>query len=274
MENDKISIIIPNYNKVDFLEQCVMSAIEQTYENKEVIVVDDYSTDSSTNIIRSLAEHYDVVKPILLQKNGGVSNARNIGISQALGKYVTFLDADDYYYNPAKIENEISLLKQYAERGADIVAYSKVVRVNYTNTQKKLPVTNRRKYVNGDAKVDFVSNNKASNIPRDYCIKKEIIEKCGLYCYEVDFYEDLDLLLRLSFIVPFYCTFEYGTAYRNTPDGLSKRTHQESKATVSAICQMYYKQLTASEKVQVKLKSVLVLAGKIRGKLKSVVSKQ
>ena len=87
-----VSVIIPNYNNEKYIEKCIESVVKQSYENIDVIVVDDYSTDNSREIITALANKYDNIIPIFLDKNQGVSHARNVGIEMAKTKYITCLD--------------------------------------------------------------------------------------------------------------------------------------------------------------------------------------
>lgn len=91
----KISIIIPVFNLENYLSKCINSVLAQSYKNFEVIIVDDGSTDNSAKIIDSYAEKDNRIIPVHI-KNGGVSNARNIALDKAIGKYVYFLDGDDY----------------------------------------------------------------------------------------------------------------------------------------------------------------------------------
>lgn len=89
-----ISIIIPVYNVERYLEKCLISVKNQTYKNLEVIIIDDGSTDSSGVICENIAKN-DNRFNVYHVNNGGVSSARNIGIRQAHGKYIAFVDADD-----------------------------------------------------------------------------------------------------------------------------------------------------------------------------------
>ena len=98
MKNKKISIIIPVYNSEKDLYRCIDSAINQTYLQKEIILVNDGSTDSSGKICDSFSEKYSFVNTIY-QKNSGAAAARQKGISLATGDYITFLDADDFFEN-------------------------------------------------------------------------------------------------------------------------------------------------------------------------------
>lgn len=91
----KISVIIPVYNVEDYIGQCLDSVINQTFENIEIICVNDGSTDNSLEILNRYAE-YDKRIIIINQENKGLSNARNVGIKLAIGKYIYFLDSDDF----------------------------------------------------------------------------------------------------------------------------------------------------------------------------------
>ena len=98
---EKISVIIPTYNRGNLIGDSIKSVLNQTYENLEVIVVDDGSTDNTKEEIDKIED--ERVKYIKLMKNSGGSNARNIGIQNANGKYISFQDSDDIYY-PKKLE--------------------------------------------------------------------------------------------------------------------------------------------------------------------------
>lgn len=92
---DLISIIIPMYNASKYIEGCLQSIIEQTYKTIEIIVVDDGSTDNSINIIKEVFKFDKRIK-IIQKKNSGVSDSRNLGIDNAQGKWLCFVDSDDY----------------------------------------------------------------------------------------------------------------------------------------------------------------------------------
>lgn len=95
MENNIISVIIPVYNVKQYIERCIDSILNQTYKNIEIIIVDDGSTDGCDEICNMYAEKDKRIKVVHI-KNSGVSNARNVGLRLAKGKYITFVDADDY----------------------------------------------------------------------------------------------------------------------------------------------------------------------------------
>ena len=90
-----ISIVVPVYNVKDYIKCCVESLIHQTYRNIEIILVDDGSTDESGKICDQLAERDSRIK-VVHKKNEGLGYARNTGLENITGQYVTFIDSDDY----------------------------------------------------------------------------------------------------------------------------------------------------------------------------------
>ena len=93
-----VSVIIPVYNVEIYLRECVDSVINQTYKNLEIILVNDGSTDSSGRICDEYAGLDNRVK-VIHRQNGGPSKTRNAGLKKATGKYIYFLDSDDYIEN-------------------------------------------------------------------------------------------------------------------------------------------------------------------------------
>ena len=95
----KVSIIIPVYNVSKYIERCLKSALDQTWKDLEIILVDDCTPDDSMDIARSVLEtssRSNMVTILKHEKNRGLSAARNTGIRQAKGDYLYFLDSDDY----------------------------------------------------------------------------------------------------------------------------------------------------------------------------------
>lgn len=95
MENPLISVIVPVYNVEKYLERCVNSIINQTYQNLEIILVDDGSPDNCGAICDEYAKKDSRIK-VIHKENGGLSSARNAGLDIATGEYITFVDSDDY----------------------------------------------------------------------------------------------------------------------------------------------------------------------------------
>lgn len=117
--NDLISVIIPVYNVEKYLKKCVDSVLKQDYINIEIILVDDGSTDSSGNICDEYSNKYPNKVKVIHKKNGGLSDARNYGIKKSSGKYLIFVDSDDWIE-----ENTISYsYKEIIENNAQIAVY-------------------------------------------------------------------------------------------------------------------------------------------------------
>ena len=92
---EKISVIIPVYNVENYLKQCLESVINQTYKNLEIILIDDGSTDKSGNICEEYKQKDERIK-LIHKTNGGLSDARNVGLLNATGEYISFVDSDDF----------------------------------------------------------------------------------------------------------------------------------------------------------------------------------
>ena len=126
MNNVKISVIIPVYNAEEYLTQCLESVSSQTIDSLEIICINDGSTDDSLQILKRYEEK-DSRFTVVDIRNSGVSNARNIGLDQAKGEYVTFLDSDDWLdanyceklYNIAQKENADIVMCTYCKEYQD-----------------------------------------------------------------------------------------------------------------------------------------------------------
>ena len=118
-----ISVVVPVYNVEKYIDRCLNSIINQTYRKLEIIIVNDGSTDNSRKIIDKFSK-MDSRIIVIDKNNGGLSEARNVGINAATGDYITFIDSDDFVsydyieylysliekYNPSAILHESSLV--------------------------------------------------------------------------------------------------------------------------------------------------------------------
>ena len=95
MEKELISIIVPIYNVEKYLRQCLESISEQTYKNFECLLINDGSPDNSAEICREYVEK-DARFRYFEKENGGLASARNLGIKYSKGKYISFIDSDDW----------------------------------------------------------------------------------------------------------------------------------------------------------------------------------
>lgn len=108
----KVSVITPLYNAERWLEKTVVSLQQQSYEDWEMLIVDDRSTDKSYELALNLAAKDDRIKVFQLATNGGAAAARNKAIEAATGRYIAFLDSDDLWH-PQKLDQQISFMQQH-----------------------------------------------------------------------------------------------------------------------------------------------------------------
>lgn len=177
----KVSVIVPVYNVEKYLDKCLNSLVNQTLKDIEIIVINDGSTDNSEKIIKKYQKKHKNIKYIK-KNNGGVSEARNVGLEQATGEYIGFLDSDDWLeenmyeklYNKAKKED------------FDIVA---------CDTQAIFPT--KKTYISSNIKNDYVKNTElmidAYAVIWNKIYKKEIIKDIK-FKKDMNFCEDVEFL--------------------------------------------------------------------------------
>lgn len=137
-ENPLISVIVPIFNMGKYLEQCLRSIATQTYANLEILCIDDGSTDNSLDICNEFSSIDPRFQTIHI-KNSGVSYARNIGIENANGKYISFIDADDYI-EPDFYEYLFSIIEKYS---VDI-SYCGYRKIDVANNELVTPKKNNK----------------------------------------------------------------------------------------------------------------------------------
>ena len=108
--NDKVSVITASYNAGRFIEETIKSVLDQTYENLELIIVDDCSTDNTDEIVSKYIKVDSRVKFYKLEKNSGAAVVRNTALEKAEGRFIAFLDSDDVW-DRKKLEKQISFMK-------------------------------------------------------------------------------------------------------------------------------------------------------------------
>lgn len=142
-----VSIITPSYNCKKYFKETFESVINQAYKDYEWIIVDDCSTDGSFNYISDLIKNHNNVKLFQTPKNGGSAVARNIGLKNASGKYVTFLDSDDLL-DPNYLEEQIKFIK---ENGPIITAgYRRMAENTTTNFIPRKSITYKQLLTGND----------------------------------------------------------------------------------------------------------------------------
>lgn len=182
-----VSVVIPTYNRKEKVIEAIKSAIEQKFNHMEIIVVDDGSTDGTSEFLKSL----NLPIKLITKPNGGVSSARNEGIKNAKGKYVAFLDSDDLWL-PGKIQSQVNFLESHPDIP---LAYTD----QYLNINgKNLDVTRFQRNPPKDtmllsAFVDLVPIHTSTVM-----IRSSIFNEIGLFSEELSIHEDSELWNRIS----------------------------------------------------------------------------
>lgn len=185
--NPVVSIIIPAYNAERYLGRALASALGQTYQQIEVVVVDDGSTDGTAEVARSTGDRRVVY---MRQENAGQGRARNLGIERSRGAYVTFLDADDWYL-PTKVECEVAFLRRhpgyqvvycnalhYHAQRHDVV-YRKIGRFQ---SGQLLPELLKTSYIN----------------PNTVMVARQVFSRTGLFNETRYYPEDWEMWLKIA----------------------------------------------------------------------------
>lgn len=118
----KISVIVPVYNAEKYIARCIDSILVQADETTEIILIDDGSTDSSERIIKTYLDKNNQIIKYIKKENTGVADTRNIGIEQATGDYIIFVDSDDYID-----KNLFKNLEKYMKQNIEIIKYKAVI---------------------------------------------------------------------------------------------------------------------------------------------------
>lgn len=189
MGHDLISVVVPVYNVQNYLVNCIKSILNQTYKNIEIILVDDGSTDDSGSICDSYAKIDNRVK-VIHKTNGGLSDARNVGIKNANGMYITFVDSDDYI-DKNYIESLYILITKY---DSDI-ACSNMKKTDSLNDK----IINKNEKINIynsiDAIKEILYQRNIDNSAPSKLFKKELFKNI---LFPVGFaFEDLDTMYKL-----------------------------------------------------------------------------
>ena len=176
MKNELISIIVPIYNVEQYLEECINSIINQTYKNLEIILVDDGSTDNSSKKCDEWKKKDKRIK-VIHKQNGGLSDARNVGIINSSGSYLTFIDSDDTV-NIHMIEVQYKNLIEY---NADISICDYVIYTDGKRTINYREEVSNNKIVTSEG-IDIFNNLFNEKMPittlsHNKLFKKEIFEK-------------------------------------------------------------------------------------------------
>lgn len=247
--NDKdslISIVIPIYNAEKYLEECLNSIKNQTYKNFEVIMVNDGSKDDSETICKRFLEYDDRFR-YFTKANGGVSSARNLGLDNVKGDYITFIDADDWVD-----ENYLELLITTVKKYHSDIVISSYKQFNNIDVFYLRAYTIQEKYLLNFEKInrdDFLtifpklmSTNVCFNNAVAKLFRKELVKNLR-FDTSIKYGEDLDFYFRLYLNVDCISYIEEPTyVYRIHGDSTTSNFNQEhAEQELNIFKQMYEK---------------------------------
>jgi glycosyltransferase involved in cell wall biosynthesis len=119
-----VSVNITTFNRADLIPRCLDSVLKQSYENVEIVVVDDCSTDHTAQVMETYVEQYGYIKYIRHEKNQGNAQARNTALAHCNGYYVAFMDDDDEWIDPDKLQKQVDTFERQDEGKLGIVCSS------------------------------------------------------------------------------------------------------------------------------------------------------
>ena len=190
-KTDMISVIIPTFNRAWTLKRALDSALAQDYPHREIIVVDDGSTDGTREL---LAEYKDEVR-VLAQANKGVSAARNLGIQESRGNFIALLDSDDAWE-----KNKLSCQMDFFQSNPGAM----ICQTEEIWIRKGKRVNPKKKHKKPSGMIFEPSLKLCLVSPSAVMIRKQLFEKKGMFNEAFPVCEDYDLWLRISHDTPVY----------------------------------------------------------------------
>ena len=187
----KFSVVIPLYNKEEFIENSLNSVLSQTFQDFEIIIIDDCSTDRSLSMVKQFTDKR--IKIIEHPKNKGLSASRNTGIKTANAEYIAFLDADDLW-KPGFLEKIEFLIENYPQASLFATKYDVLLKNN--------KILEHQFQINGFTNHGIVSNFFGNNLnqsifyPSCLCVQKKVFDAIGLYNESINYSEDVDFNIR------------------------------------------------------------------------------
>lgn len=229
-EEPLVSVVIPVYNGEDFVGDTIQSVLDQTYQNMEIIILDDASTDHSREVIGSFEDAR--IKTIFCEENHNICYTGNIGFREAKGKYVALIGHDDLW-KPDKLEKQVAFLEEHPAYSAcfswvDVIDDDgNIANQKYRNIYEGFRADNES--VNRWLEKLFLQGN--SLCAPSVCIRKALLDKTGGYRYALLQLQDYDLWLRLFLFGPVFIMKENLICYRR----FSKQNKNLSRTNESTV---------------------------------------
>jgi glycosyltransferase involved in cell wall biosynthesis len=182
-----VSIVVPTYNREGVIARAIQSVLDQTYQNWELLIIDDGSTDTTEQIVASFKDQR--IKYHLLSTQGGAPAARNYGISRAQGEFIAFLDSDDEWL-PPKLFAQLAVFEANGEELG--LVYGGMIKYTRKNVSSRLP------QLKGDLYSALLRKNVIVGSTSSVLIKRPAIDRVNGFDERFRSRQDLDLFVRIA----------------------------------------------------------------------------
>ena len=206
----KVTVIIPVFNGAAFVQRAVRSVLEQTFQDFEIIIVNDGSNDNTEEVVRAIADRRI---RYVFQPNQGPNAARNNGIRMAQGEYLAFLDADDWWL-PAKLQAQLERLKERPEAG---LVYCSTLWVKPAGE-----IILNEALIEGNVFPTLLFGNAVSGSASSVMVLRRVFDKVGLFDENFRRMEDWEMWLRIGAVFPFAAVRQPLVYVTNLPDSNGK----------------------------------------------------
>jgi glycosyltransferase involved in cell wall biosynthesis len=215
--NQKVSVIIPTYNRANLLPRAIKSVLNQTFQDFELIIVDDGSTDNTRKVVEEFQQKDSRIKYIFQENSGGPAKPINSGIKNSKGEYIAILESDDEWLLE-KLEKQIKVLEEFKNVGL-VSCYAFRIFEDGTKKLYKTPyleLFKKTKWKLFWEKWGIIS-------PSTIMIRKEVVEKIGFFDEKIKAGADVDFYLRCIKEFDFYFIDEPLVNYYESEESLSKK---------------------------------------------------
>lgn len=279
-----VSVIMIFYNAEKFIEEAIESVLSQTYKNWELLLVDDGSTDDSTQIALGYVKKYPE-KLVYLQhenhENRGMSSSRNLGIRNSKGEYITFLDADDVWY-PYTLDEQIEIFSKYPEAGMVYGCMLKWYSWSGLDHDKKLDSISPKlnKFLEPNNVFDpptllshFLNSRYVYPGMCSIIVKKDVLEKLGGFVhYFPGHFEDQVIKSKIFLSEKVYVTDSIWSKYRQHPESCTSIDEKKGFKPLYRLFFYYWLDMYLSERNLRDSELWIGLQNKIKWTMKKIAS--
>lgn len=271
------SVVIPVYNQSAHVKRALSSVLLQSYQDIEIIVIDDGSTDQSSEIVKRIFKNDTRIHLHILDRNYGAAYARNYGISKAIGKYIAFLDADDAW-KPYFLDEIISLKKNFVNYGAYASSYE-IIELNGKSQAPKIKGINNKSFRGILEDFFYTCLDDLPFCTSSIVIPVGILDQIGGFPDGVNCGEDLDLFFRIALEFPIifssdrlvlkYNNAENRSGYKDIRIelmyALDNLSHNLRDPNLSSHHKFHAKELIANKKIMI-ARDILIRGRKIQAR--------